>query len=415
MTDQDVRDLLERMAAEEPIPFFDAAPLTRRAYRRAARTLVMGAVGVVAAIAVLFAGVAEIRTAPLPADQPTPTVTQLPSPFTERFDSPLNGLSIGYPSGWQTRGATQPWGHDALAFDAPDVDVIYDPTFRQDLYLAVVSEPLGGTSGRDWVRSDLPSVGICNEPVSGSAGGSFTLDGADGYIEGCGGEAGTGNAVIVATGMRGYIIYLHVANERRLQETYDRDWFEAALETVDLPSPFSVRFDSPLHGLSIGYPSGWQTRAATEPWGHDTVAFDAPDVDVIFDPTFREDLYLALVSEPLGGQPEGWITDVYTDYSSLGICNDGGGGGGGDDWLDGNHGWFEVCDNDSVAIIQTATRGYIIYLHVGDGVPATYPVPDFEGSAFEETPKVGGPTGLLETLDLRSEAAVDTLNPSQPP
>lgn len=73
MTDQDVRDLLERMAAEEPIPLFDAAPLTRRARYRAARTLVVAAVGVAAAIAVLFAGVAEIRTAPLPADQPTPT------------------------------------------------------------------------------------------------------------------------------------------------------------------------------------------------------------------------------------------------------------------------------------------------------------------------------------------------------
>jgi Tol biopolymer transport system component len=72
MTDQDVRDLLERMAAEEPIPFFDAASLTRRARYRAARTVVVGAVGVAAAIAVLFAGVAEIRTAPLPADQPTP-------------------------------------------------------------------------------------------------------------------------------------------------------------------------------------------------------------------------------------------------------------------------------------------------------------------------------------------------------
>ena len=64
MTDQDVRDLLERMAAEEPIPFFDAEPLTRRARHRAARTVVVGAVGVAAAIAVLFAGVAEIRTAP---------------------------------------------------------------------------------------------------------------------------------------------------------------------------------------------------------------------------------------------------------------------------------------------------------------------------------------------------------------
>jgi hypothetical protein len=71
MTDQDVRDLLERMAVEEPLPFFDAEPLTRRARSRAARTVAVGAVGVAAAIAMLFAGVAEIRTAPItPANPP---------------------------------------------------------------------------------------------------------------------------------------------------------------------------------------------------------------------------------------------------------------------------------------------------------------------------------------------------------
>jgi Tol biopolymer transport system component len=75
MTDQDVRDFLERMAAEEPIPFLDAEPLTRRARRRAARTVVVGALGVAAAIAVLFAGVSQLREASpnVPAIDPTPT------------------------------------------------------------------------------------------------------------------------------------------------------------------------------------------------------------------------------------------------------------------------------------------------------------------------------------------------------
>ncbi len=70
MTDQDIRDLLERMATEEPTPFFDAEPLTRRARRRAARTVVVGAIAVAASIAVLFAGVAQIRTARIPANPP---------------------------------------------------------------------------------------------------------------------------------------------------------------------------------------------------------------------------------------------------------------------------------------------------------------------------------------------------------
>jgi hypothetical protein len=71
MTDQDVRDFLEQMAAEEPVPFLDAEPLTRRAHRRAARTVIVGAVGVAAAIAVLFAGVSAIRSTPrIPANPP---------------------------------------------------------------------------------------------------------------------------------------------------------------------------------------------------------------------------------------------------------------------------------------------------------------------------------------------------------
>jgi Tol biopolymer transport system component len=77
MTDQDVRDFLERMAAEEPVSFRDPEPLTRRARRRAARTVVVGAVGVAAAIAVMFAGVGAIRSTPVPADDPTLTPAPL--------------------------------------------------------------------------------------------------------------------------------------------------------------------------------------------------------------------------------------------------------------------------------------------------------------------------------------------------
>jgi len=73
MIDQDVHDFLERMAAEEPVPFFDGQGLTRRARRRAARTVIIGALGVAAAFVVLFAGVSAIRSAPpVPADEPTP-------------------------------------------------------------------------------------------------------------------------------------------------------------------------------------------------------------------------------------------------------------------------------------------------------------------------------------------------------
>jgi len=72
MIDQDVRDLLERMAAEEPIPFFEGEPLARRARRRATKTAVAGALAVAAAIAVVLGGIHAIRSTPVPADHPTP-------------------------------------------------------------------------------------------------------------------------------------------------------------------------------------------------------------------------------------------------------------------------------------------------------------------------------------------------------
>jgi len=206
----------------------------------------------------------------------------------------------------------------------------------------------------------------------------------------------------------------------------------ASPSPVTQPSPsFTETFDSPLHGLSIGYPSGWRTRAASEPWSHGEVTFDAPEVDVIFDPTLRDDLYLAMVSEPLdpGESEYEWVRDAVLDFPSFGICR-GPGGGGGDDTLQGNYGFFWACDephgaSGTVGIVATATRGYIIYLYVGDEVPSTYPVPDFDGAvvfgeaaARGETPEVGGvggPTGFLETLDLRPGDAVDASNPSASP
>jgi hypothetical protein len=187
------------------------------------------------------------------------------------------------------------------------------------------------------------------------------------------------------------------------------------------PPPLEATFTSTVHGISIGYPSGWRTRAATEPWGHDEVAFGAPNVDVIFDPTFRDDLYFALVSEPLDGQsgPD-WIEQVRSGPTLNLECL---GGAFGNDRLDGNYGWFIACDSpfgtESVAIVATATRGYIIYLHVGDGrLPqATLGELDKEANHLPVPP--GFPhdwfDAALYTVDLRPEDAVDALNPSESP
>jgi hypothetical protein len=246
MTDQtDVREFLHRMANEAGFAPVEPGPVVRKARRRLARTVggtLLMAGALVAGTLVAANGLmnAARTQMPQPGGQPTPTTTEngeALGEFTERFDSPLHGLSIGYPSGWRTRAATEPWGHGEVAFDAPDVDVIFDPTLRDDLYFAVVSEPLvAHLSGTDWVEAHWPrleSVGICKGP--GSGGGNDTFHGHYAWFLGCDEPHGAvASVLIVGTATRGYIIYLHVADDPLLQATYDGEWFEAALETVDL-------------------------------------------------------------------------------------------------------------------------------------------------------------------------------------
>jgi len=90
MTDQDVRGFLARMAVEEQTPLFEAQVLTRRAHRRAARTVIVGALGVAAAIGLLFAGASELR-------QASPRVPANPEPSTDLgIFAPLGGRMVSY-------------------------------------------------------------------------------------------------------------------------------------------------------------------------------------------------------------------------------------------------------------------------------------------------------------------------------
>jgi hypothetical protein len=133
MTDQDVRDFLERMAAEEPIPFFDAEPLTRRARRRAARTVIVAAVGVAAAIALVFVGASQLRGASssLPADRPTPS-GPIPTPTT---NEPVTGEPVLY-----FRSYRQGQDFVELAVYA-DGRVIWEVVSSQPVGVAGLQEP----------------------------------------------------------------------------------------------------------------------------------------------------------------------------------------------------------------------------------------------------------------------------------
>lgn len=158
-----------------------------------------------------------------------------PSRATEflRFSSTIHGISIDYPSSWQIRPATDPWAHDAFTFDAPGVDVIFDPTLQDDLYISLTSEPLGGQSAEDWWTSALAWAAdeVCE---TGGTFGGLSWDGWGGAARGC--DADEDQVIAVATATHGYLIYLHVGDDPVLRARYDWNNFfgPLTLETVEL-------------------------------------------------------------------------------------------------------------------------------------------------------------------------------------
>ncbi len=156
--------------------------------------------------------------------------------MTERFDSPLNGLSISYPAGWQMRPRPRS-GPDRFVpnFNAPTGDVIFDPALRDGLYLVLTSfgpdGPIEEWHGlKAWPDPAPRPMSVTSVPHV-----PYTLDGAQGYVLSwvCDSGDASRHGAEVATASRGYIIYLYVGSETQ-PSTYDEAWFQAALETVDL-------------------------------------------------------------------------------------------------------------------------------------------------------------------------------------
>lgn len=176
---------------------------------------------------------------PSPAISPSSAASvspNTPPPLTGRFDSALNAISLRYPAGWQTKPATEPWAHDGLAFAASDVDVLFDPALGDEVYIAIVSEPLGGRQPEDWCCSPPGSSDVCEAGSGGHGGSADTLDGAEGFFvtSGCvrHGRRGTSHSIAAASASRGYIVTLFV--DPTLAGIYDKEWFTAVLRTVDL-------------------------------------------------------------------------------------------------------------------------------------------------------------------------------------
>jgi hypothetical protein len=147
--------------------------------------------------------------------------------LTKTFTSERFGFSISHPAGWVTRPATEPWTSGFPNFESTAGDVIYDPTRDAGhLWIMVASQPRAGKSGEQWVDEQLTglsSAGICEAPRE-----AVVIDGAQGGI--C-----SSAVTVVSAGDRGYIILLYVSGDDPADAgTYDQDWFEEVLATVQL-------------------------------------------------------------------------------------------------------------------------------------------------------------------------------------
>jgi hypothetical protein len=233
-----IRDAFRGHEGDAPaFDLSDARQIAGRTRRRQILNAAGAGIGALAVVVVITAGLAVMvradrTTTPLDSPSSSPS----PARGFSTFSSALHEITIAYPAGWKVRPATEHWSFGRLTFDASDVDVIFDPTLGDDVYLALASKRLGGLSRSDWL-DDPWRPGICRGTSHAGAGG-ISFDGARRYwsvsCSGGGGPSAGGHYLRVATDTRGYLIYLHVADQRALQVGYDADFFNGLLETVEL-------------------------------------------------------------------------------------------------------------------------------------------------------------------------------------
>ena len=147
----------------------------------------------------------------------------MPPPLSETFTSPINGISIAYPSGWRTKPATRAVDDDRLA-----------RLRRADrrLHLRPIAE------GPSVHRPGIPAAGRQDRrPMGGRhpRRGRLRSYRASHDRRRHGPRRGDCNMAAVALDGRGYFVVLYTSGDEPCSnDVYDRAWFEQLLTTIDL-------------------------------------------------------------------------------------------------------------------------------------------------------------------------------------
>jgi hypothetical protein len=195
-------------------------------------------VGLAAAAVVVIAIIAInlLPGTPPPGGGPSPAPSVEPSeaapsaaaapPLTQSFTSTQHGISISYPEGWDAQAATEPWTESTYSylFGDPNADFLSDPILTDHLFMALASQPIGGSTPEEWMAVQMASDDGCptTEPV--------VVDGASGLI----GADDCDLAVVTSAGRGYWIQLLKSDDDPSAVAAYDRAWFEEVLATVQL-------------------------------------------------------------------------------------------------------------------------------------------------------------------------------------
>ena len=162
-----------------------------------------------------------------------------------------------------------------------------------------------------------------------------------------------------------------------------------------LPPALTETFTSALHGISISYPTGWATQAATDQSPGFETGFLSPGADWIYEPLQQDHLFIALTSEALAGAAgETWAGDYMSNPDegcgttpTQAVTVDGAEG--------------LMCDG--LALVWVTDRGYTIRLYRSGDDP-------WLDQAYDEA----WFRTVLDTVQLAPEDAVDP-SPSASP
>ena len=163
--------------------------------------------------------------------RPEDAVVASAPPLTSTYTSSRYGLTLSYPDGWVVRrSGTEPWTtgipqHDGDFGDIIDAGPVVEDIGSDQAFIAVASQPLGGTDGGQWAEELLASD-VWDDRCDGQP--ETTIGGSPGVVAtGCGG----GPVALAWTADRGYLLYFYGMDG---YTWYTDAWLDEFLAAVQL-------------------------------------------------------------------------------------------------------------------------------------------------------------------------------------